>query len=110
MCYVTHSLRFTSGATPADLLAASMAAEPSLPHTCEALVIRQTLYRLSYPGSALSVTFFIMAVNEMRCSKRAELPELPSGCIVSVNLLGDKVLCIEFMCYQYIIKPIQIRR
>ena len=31
MCYVTHSLRFTSGATPADLLAA----EPSLPHTCE---------------------------------------------------------------------------
>ena len=25
---VTHSLRFTSGTTPADLLAASMAAEP----------------------------------------------------------------------------------
>ena len=25
------------GATPADLLAASMAAEPSLPHTCKAL-------------------------------------------------------------------------
>ena len=37
MCYVTRSLRFTSGATPANLLAASMAAEPSLPHTCEAL-------------------------------------------------------------------------
>ena len=35
-CYITHSLRFTSGATPANLLAASMAAEPSLPHTCEA--------------------------------------------------------------------------
>ena len=32
MCYITHSLRFTSGATPADLLAASMAAEPPLPH------------------------------------------------------------------------------
>ena len=28
MSNVTHSLRFTSGATPADLLAASMAAEP----------------------------------------------------------------------------------
>ena len=38
MCYVTCSLRFTSGATPANLLAASMAAELSLPHTCEALV------------------------------------------------------------------------
>ena len=42
MCYVTHSLRFTSGVTPADLLAASMAAEPSLPHTCKALVIIKT--------------------------------------------------------------------
>ena len=31
-------MRFTSGVIPADLLAASMAAEPSLPHTCEALV------------------------------------------------------------------------
>ena len=30
--------RFTSGATPADLLVASMAAEPSLPHTCKVLV------------------------------------------------------------------------
>ena len=36
--HVTHSLRFTSGATPADLFAASMAAKLSLPHTCEALV------------------------------------------------------------------------
>ena len=36
--HVTRSLRFTSGVTPADLLAASMEAEPSLPHTCEALV------------------------------------------------------------------------
>ena len=35
MYYVTHSLRFTSGATPVDLLAASMAAELSLPHTCK---------------------------------------------------------------------------
>ena len=35
---VIHSLRFTSGVTPANLLAASMAAELSLPHTCEALV------------------------------------------------------------------------
>ena len=64
--YVTYSLRFTSGETPADLLVASMAAELSLPHTCEALVgletqlscrhlqceIRKTLYRMSYPGSA----------------------------------------------------------
>ena len=32
MCYITHSLRFTSGETPADLLAASMAAELSLLH------------------------------------------------------------------------------
>ena len=38
MCYITHSLRFTSGAIPANLLAASMAAKRSLPHTCEALV------------------------------------------------------------------------
>ena len=33
---------FTSGVTPADLLAASMAAEPSLPHTCKALVALET--------------------------------------------------------------------
>ena len=31
-------LHVPSGATPADLLVASMAAKPSLPHTCEALV------------------------------------------------------------------------
>ena len=36
--HATHSLRFTSGATPVDLLAGCMAAESSLPHTCEALV------------------------------------------------------------------------
>ena len=42
MCYVIRSLRFTSGATPASLLAASMAAEPSLPHTCKALVGLET--------------------------------------------------------------------
>ena len=36
--HVTCSLRFTSGVTPADLLVASKAAEPSLPHTCKALV------------------------------------------------------------------------
>ena len=35
---VTHSLRFNSGVTPADLLTASMAAEPSLTPACEALV------------------------------------------------------------------------
>ena len=35
---IKHSLRFTSGVTPADLLAASMAVEPSLQHTCKALV------------------------------------------------------------------------
>ena len=39
---VTCSLRFTSGVIPADLLAASMAAEPSLPHTCKALVGLET--------------------------------------------------------------------
>ena len=39
---VTHSLRFTFGATPVDLLAASMAAELSLPCTCEALVGLET--------------------------------------------------------------------
>ena len=36
--HVTRSLRYTSGATPAVLLVASMAAKPSLPHTYEALV------------------------------------------------------------------------
>ena len=35
---VTCCLRFTSGVIPADLLVASMAAELSLPHTCETLV------------------------------------------------------------------------
>ena len=38
MCYITCSLRFTSGVTPADLLVSSMAAELSLPHTCKALI------------------------------------------------------------------------
>ena len=45
-------MRFTSGATPADLLVASMAAEPSLPHTCEALVGLETG---SYHAAAHSV-------------------------------------------------------
>ena len=49
---VTHSLGFTSGTTPADLLAASMAAEPSLPHTCKALVALETR---SYHAAAHSV-------------------------------------------------------
>ena len=40
--HITHSLRFISGVTPADLLVASMAAEPSLPHTCKALVGLET--------------------------------------------------------------------
>ena len=52
MCYVTHSLRFTSDATPAGLLVASMAAEPSLPHTCKALV---GLENGSYHAAAHSV-------------------------------------------------------
>ena len=43
---------FTSGATPADVLAASMAAEPSLPHTCKALVGLKTG---SYHAAAHSV-------------------------------------------------------
>ena len=38
---VTHSLRFTSGVT-GNLLMASMAVEPSLPHSCEALVGLET--------------------------------------------------------------------
>ena len=50
--HVTHSLRFTSGVTPADLLVASMAAEPSLPHTCKALVGLETG---SYHAAAHSV-------------------------------------------------------
>ena len=45
-------LRFTSGATSADLLAASMVAEPSLPHTCKALVGLKTR---SYHAAAHSV-------------------------------------------------------
>ena len=39
---VTHSLGFTSGVTPADLFAASMAAKPSILHTCKALVGLET--------------------------------------------------------------------
>ena len=52
MCYITHSPRFTSDATPADLLAASMAAMLSLPHTCKALVGLETR---SYHAAAHSV-------------------------------------------------------
>ena len=52
MCYITRSLRFTSGVTPADLLAASMAAKPSHPRTCEALVGLKTR---SYHAAAHSV-------------------------------------------------------
>ena len=47
-----HSTRLTSGVTPADLLVASMAAEQSLPHTCEALV---GLKNGSYHATAHSV-------------------------------------------------------
>ena len=64
MCYVTHSLRFTSGATPADLLAASMDAEPSLPRTCEALVGLETR---SYHAAAYSV-------RSGRCSTNSAIP------------------------------------
>ena len=49
---LTCSLRFTSGVTPADLLAASMAAEPSLSHTYKALVGLETR---SYHAAAHSV-------------------------------------------------------
>ena len=58
---VTHSLRFTSGVAPADLLAASMASKPisstyMQPHTGGTQIDdlsphRQTLYRLFYAGS-----------------------------------------------------------
>ena len=49
---VTCSLRFTSGVTPADLLAASMVAKPFLPCTCKALVGLETG---SYHAAAHSV-------------------------------------------------------
>ena len=52
MCYITCSLRFTSGVTPADLLAGSMVAKPSLPPTCKALVGLETG---SYHAAAHSV-------------------------------------------------------
>ena len=51
-CYVTHSLRFTSGVTPADLLAASITVKLSLPHTCKTLVGLETR---SYHAAAHSV-------------------------------------------------------
>ena len=49
---VTHSLRFISGMTPANLLVASMVVEPSLPHTCHTLVGLETR---SYHAAAHSV-------------------------------------------------------
>ena len=60
--HFTHSLRFTSGVTPADLLAASMTAEPiSSTYLWPGIggawmgdLSRQRLYRLSYAGSAFS--------------------------------------------------------
>ena len=40
ICYITCSLRFTSGVTSPDLFVTSMVAEPSLLHNCEeALVV-----------------------------------------------------------------------
>ena len=56
---LAHSLRFTSGAIPAYLLAASMAAEPSLPHTtqCE---IRQARRSTDW---AISARFFRLFFN-----------------------------------------------
>ena len=50
--HVTCSLRLTSGATPADLLAVSMAAKPSLRHTYETLIRLKTR---SYHATAHSV-------------------------------------------------------
>ena len=66
--WITYYLRFISGATPANLLAASKQPSHSLPCTCEQALVglesgiycatttslcetRQTLYRLSYAGS-----------------------------------------------------------
>ena len=67
MCYVTHSLRFTSGVTPTDLLVASMAAQPSLPHTWEALVGLKT-------GSYHAATH---SVRSGRCSTDWAIPAQP---------------------------------
>ena len=79
---VTCSLRFTSDVTPADLLAASMAAEPSLPHTCEALAgLKTKSYHaaihsvrsgrpdalpteLSRLGKSMTFEFFVNALTE----------------------------------------------
>ena len=36
---VTHSQGFISGATPADLFAASMVEDNSLPHTCKQALV-----------------------------------------------------------------------
>ena len=88
--------RFISGATPADLLVASMAAKPFHPHTCiQALVglesriqhaaasqyvTRQTLYRLGYAGSAHNVK---LAVN------------------IDVNIDVDAKCEQTFKCYAY---------
>ena len=80
MCYVTRSLKFTSGVTPADLLAASMAAKPSLPHACKALVGLETG---SYHATAHSV----------RSGRPDALPtELSQlGFCVPISLLHDSI-------------------
>ena len=52
--YVTHPLRFTSDATPADLLAASMTAEPisytHMRHFCQKLQenFDQPMYKIEF--------------------------------------------------------------
>ena len=57
--FITHSLRFTSGATPADLLVATYlqgiggTGNQELSCHRSQCEIRQTLHRLSYPGSAV---------------------------------------------------------
>ena len=84
--HVTHSLRFISGVTPADLFAASMAAEPFsstylwvgiggsrnldlCAATTSGCETRQTLYRLSYAGSAKEIgiwkNYFLSNLNSI---------------------------------------------
>ena len=83
--HVTHSLRFTSGATPADLLATSIAAKPisSTYLTCDHALVG--LKRETYHATGKPSTDWAMPARQQFCNLI-----LPNDCVSSV--LNSSVL------------------
>ena len=85
--HVTHSLRLTSGATPADLLATSMAAKPisSTYLTCDHALVG--LKRETYHATGKRSTDWAMPARQQFCNLI-----LPNDCVSSVlnsSVLGN---------------------